>query len=189
MSDPTSVPLDTLDRLAFDFAPVGIVLTEERVIRTCNRTFAELFGYRREELLDRSFRMLYASHSEFEAIRDVGLDALRQSGRYTDERVMPRRDGSYFWCRVHVHTFHPDNPMKRVILTFADLSQVRPAISLTARERQVVQHLARGLTSKEIGRQLAISPRTVEDYRARLLAKFDVRNVAGLLARLGGIST
>lgn len=189
MSDPTSVSLEALDRLAYDFAPVGIVLTEERVIRACNRTFSELFGYRRAEVLGRSFRMLYASHAEFEAIRDVGLDALRQSGRYTDERVMPRRDGSYFWCRVHVHTFDPADPMKQVILSFADLSQNRPAISLTLRERQVIQYLARGLTSKEIGRQLAISPRTVEDYRARLLAKFNVRNVAGLLARLGGIST
>lgn len=180
---------EDLDQLAFDHAPVGLVLTEERIIRACNLTFAALFGYTRQELLNQSFRMLYASHGEFEQIRDVGLEALRISGCYTDERVMPRRDGSYFWCRVHVRTFHPDAPMKRVILSFADLTQVRPAISLTARERQVVQHLARGLTSKEIGRELSISPRTVEDYRARLLDKFNVRNVAGLLARLGGIST
>lgn len=189
MTEAPETAQEDLDQLAFDHAPVGLVLTEERVIRACNLTFAELFGYAREELLNQSFRMLYASHGEFEQIRDVGLEALRSSGRYTDERVMPRRDGSYFWCRVHVCTFYPDTPMKRVILSFADLTQVRPSISLTARERQVVQHLAQGLTSKEIGRELAISPRTVEDYRARLLDKFNVRNVAGLLARLGGIST
>jgi len=186
MTSMTAAP-DELDELAYDFAPIGIVLTEERIIRACNRTFAGLFGYEKRELIGRSFRMLYASHAEFEQIRDVGIEALKKGQNYWDERVMPRRDGSLFWCRVRVHTFFPEDPLKRVILTFADLSESRPAISLTLRERQVVQHLSHGLTSKEIGRILAISPRTVEEHRARLLAKFDARNVAELLVRLGGI--
>lgn len=179
---------ETLDELAYDFAPIGIVLTEERIIRACNSTFAALFGYQKGELVGQSFRMLYANHAEFEQIRDVGIEALKRGRNYWDERVMPRRDGSLFWCRVRVHTFFPDEPLKRVILTFADLSELRPAISLTLRERQIVQHLSHGLTSKEIGRLLSISPRTVEEHRARLLAKFDARNVAELLVRLGGFS-
>lgn len=176
-----------LSAIAFDHAPIGIVLTEERIIRACNLRFAHLFGYEREELVGQSFRMLYASREEFEQIRDVGLEALKSTGRYSDERLMPRRNGSFFWCRVRVHTFFPDEPLRRVILSFADLSDVRPTIALTPRERQIIQRLMQGLTSKEIGRQLAISPRTVEEHRARLLAKFDVRNVAGLLARLTGL--
>lgn len=60
------------------------------------------------------------------------------------------------------------------------------SISLTPRERQVVMLLRKGLTSKEIARNLSISPRTVEDYRATLLAKFEVRNVAELLTHLVG---
>ena len=31
--------------LAFHFVPVGIVVTENRIIRDCNRTFTEMFGY------------------------------------------------------------------------------------------------------------------------------------------------
>ena len=186
MTDAMSATDENLDELAFDFAPIGIVLTEERIIRACNRTFAMLFGYQKSDLVGRSFRMLYASHTEFETIRDVGIEAFRMGRDYSDERVMPRRDGSLFWCRVRVHAFFPEEPLKRAILTFADLSAVRPMISLTLRERQVVQHLAQGLTSKEIGRLLQISPRTVEEHRARLLAKFDARNVAELLVRLGG---
>jgi PAS domain S-box-containing protein len=188
MTSATAPAPEKLDELAYDFAPIGIVLTEDRVIRACNRTFAALFGYEKSELLGQSFRLLYASHAEFEQIRDVGIEALKAGENYWDERVMPRRDGSLFWCRVRVHTFFPEEPLKRVILTFADLSEVRPVISLTLRERQVVQHLAQGLTSKEIGRRLEISPRTVEEHRARLLAKFDARNVAELLVRLGGIA-
>jgi two-component system response regulator FixJ len=49
--------------------------------------------------------------------------------------------------------------------------------------------LRKGNTSKEIARSLAISPRTVEDYRANLLAKFNVKNVAELLTHLVGMES
>jgi DNA-binding NarL/FixJ family response regulator len=42
---------------------------------------------------------------------------------------------------------------------------------LTAREREVATGLARGLTNKQIGRELGISHRTVEIHRARLKRK------------------
>ena len=38
-----------------------------------------------------------------------------------------------------------------------------------------------GLSSKEVGRSLDISPRTVEFHRANLLKKFGARNTAELL--------
>ena len=174
---------------AFENAPIGLVLTEERVIRVCNTAFADMFGYGLEELIGQSFRMLYADHAEFERMRTIGFDSLAATGRYTDERLMPRRDGTLFWCRVRVTTFFREAPLKRVILSFADLSDVRPVIALTTRERQVIRCLVKGMTSKEIGRELELSPRTVEEHRANLLSKFDVRNVAGLLAKLGGIDT
>jgi DNA-binding NarL/FixJ family response regulator len=50
----------------------------------------------------------------------------------------------------------------------------------------VVSGLAHGRTSKEIARHLGLSPRTIEDVRARLLRKFEVRNVTELLTRLTG---
>lgn len=53
--------------------------------------------------------------------------------------------------------------------------------SLTPRERQVLEHAARGLHAKEIGRALSISPRTVEVHKARIMEKLGVRNVAELV--------
>ncbi len=54
-----------------------------------------------------------------------------------------------------------------VLRTF---SQQRPVkAELTGREREVAARLLEGLTSKEIGRALGISHRTVEIYRARLM--------------------
>ena len=176
----------SLSDLAFEYAPIGLVLTENRVIRACNRTFADIFGYARDELIGQSFRVLYASSEEFEQIRDVGLSALKSGERYTDERIMPRKDGSLFWCRFRAHSLTPEEPLNRVILSYADISDHRPYLALSARERQIVTHLMGGKTSKEIARHIGISPRTVEYYRARLLKKFHASNVTELLAHLGG---
>jgi PAS domain S-box-containing protein len=177
-----------LQELAFRHAPVGIVLTENRVIRACNPTFSSMFGYDEGELDDRSFAILYPSFEEFLCIRNIGLEPLRKTNRYSDERIMARKDGSLFWCRVRGHSLtREDDPLRKAVWSFADLSTERPVAALSARERQIVMHLGEGRTSKEIARTLAISPRTVEAYRARLLKKYAAGNVAELLAHLGAV--
>ncbi|MGB0543011.1 MAG: sigma-70 family RNA polymerase sigma factor [Longimicrobiales bacterium] len=52
--------------------------------------------------------------------------------------------------------------------------------SLTNREREVLLLVAQGLTNREIGEQLEISPRTVETHRERVMGKLRIRTVAGL---------
>jgi DNA-binding NarL/FixJ family response regulator len=55
-----------------------------------------------------------------------------------------------------------------------------PLSVLTARERDVLQGVARGLTNKAIAAELGIGRRTVEAHRENLMRKLDVRTVAGL---------
>ncbi len=185
--------MDTRDEIdlhetVFQWAPVGLVLTENRIIRTCNPAFAEMFGYATGELHDQSFEVLYPSHEEFVRIRNVGVERLRRENRYSDERIMARKDGSLFWCRVRGRSLtRDDDPLRRAVWSIADLSELRPIQGLSARERQIVMHLGEGRTSKDIARLLSISPRTVEAYRARLLKKCSAANVAELLAHLGSM--
>ncbi|MBX6963707.1 DNA-binding response regulator [Alcaligenes faecalis] len=53
--------------------------------------------------------------------------------------------------------------------------------SLSEREREVLALIVEGLTNKEIGRALVLSPRTVETHRANLFAKLQVDNLAHLI--------
>ena len=55
------------------------------------------------------------------------------------------------------------------------------AETLTAREMDVLDEIARGLSNKEAGRILGISPRTVEVHRARVMEKLGARNTADLM--------
>jgi FixJ family two-component response regulator len=52
---------------------------------------------------------------------------------------------------------------------------------LTAREREVLEHAAKGLHAKEIAAVLGISPRTVEVHKTRIMEKLGARNMAELV--------
>src|SRR5687768_1962402 len=53
--------------------------------------------------------------------------------------------------------------------------------ALSPRERDVVDRMAEGLTNKDIGRELCISPRTVEIHRANAMGKLGVNNSAAAI--------
>lgn len=52
--------------------------------------------------------------------------------------------------------------------------------SLTAREREILQLIAEGYTTKEIADRLGISSRTADVHRTHIMQKLSVHNVAGL---------
>ena len=52
---------------------------------------------------------------------------------------------------------------------------------LTARERQIMELVARGTHNRDIAATLGISPRTVEGHKARVLDKLQVRSVTELV--------
>jgi two-component system response regulator NreC len=53
--------------------------------------------------------------------------------------------------------------------------------ALSEREREVLGALAEGMSNKEIGERLFISPRTVDTHRTNLMKKLDVHNLAALV--------
>lgn len=54
------------------------------------------------------------------------------------------------------------------------------ACVLSAREREILQMIAEGLTSQEIAHRLHLSVKTVDFHRARISRKLNIRTVAGL---------
>jgi FixJ family two-component response regulator len=59
--------------------------------------------------------------------------------------------------------------------------EVRGFAQLTPREREVLQLITNGQSNKEAGRELGISPRTIEVHRARVMEKLGARNTADLM--------
>ena len=59
--------------------------------------------------------------------------------------------------------------------------EIRGFNQLTPREREVLQLISNGQSNKEAGRDLGISPRTIEVHRARVMEKLGARNTADLM--------
>lgn len=56
-----------------------------------------------------------------------------------------------------------------------------PFALLSPRERQIVTMVVNGMSSAAIGQQLHLSPKTVDTYRSRVMAKLNVDGLAGLV--------
>lgn len=70
---------------------------------------------------------------------------------------------------------------RRIQRAHARRGDIERLARLTVREREVMEHAAKGLHAKEVAAALGISPRTVEVHKTRLMAKLGVRNVAELV--------
>ena len=176
-------------RTAFEQAPIGLVLSRNRLMVDCNEALLAMFGATREALVGRSFEVLYPTSAEFERTGERISASLDAGGRYADERVMKRvggvHAGELFWCHVSGRALDPARPHASGIWCFEDLSaRRRLGVELTPREREIAALLIEGLTSKLIGRRLSISPRTVDIYRARLMRKYAASTTPDLVHKL-----
>lgn len=172
-------------RLAFEMAPVGLALSRNRIMTDCNQQLCSMFGASRELLIGQSFQILYPSVEEYERLGQRMAPILSATGMYADSRIMQRANGEAFWCHVSGRTLERGSPHAAGVWSFEDLSAQRPVkAGLTGREREVAARMLEGLTSKEMGKALGISHRTVEIYRARLMRKYGAATAADLVRKL-----
>jgi PAS domain S-box-containing protein len=178
--------IETDYRIAFDLAPIGLVISRNRLMVDCNQQLLDMFAATRAQLVGQSFEVLYPTHAEFERTGARIVASLNARGWYADERVMKRqRGGELFWCHVSGRALNPKQPHAAGIWSFEDLSARRQVkADLTPREREIAALLIEGLTSKQIGKRLVISPRTVDVYRARLMKKYQAATTPLLVQKL-----
>lgn len=183
-----SLPIDY--ETIFQQAPVGMCISQHRIIHGCNDALARMFGYQKENLIGKSFLVLYPTPDEFERTGARIVPIMNAKGHYSDERIMKRASRELFWCHVSGRSLVHNDPHAAGIWTFDDLSEKRPVTAeLTPREREISALLVEGKTSKLIARQVGLSPRTVEMHRAKLMRKFSAATSSELVHRLLGVTT
>jgi DNA-binding CsgD family transcriptional regulator len=82
--------------------------------------------------------------------------------------------------------FHPRVivVLERSVSESIDLSRMSQKFQLTTRERETVELLLKGLTSKEIAEEMHISPNTVKSFLKLAMAKVGATTRTGLIARI-----
>ena len=152
---------------SFDRQGVGAIVLDVRMPGTSGLTVLDalidqgvdqpvimLTGHGTVELCRRAFKAGATEFLEKPVDDEVLLEALQNA------------------VRQHVHSRERHQADRHAQERYAQLSD---------REREVLGLIVEGLTNKEIGRALGLSPRTVETHRANLFAKLQVESLAHLI--------
>jgi DNA-binding NarL/FixJ family response regulator len=75
----------------------------------------------------------------------------------------------------------PDVELNKLLTSNGNGGGEDPLECLSTREHQVFSLLIEGLRNKEIASRLELSPKTVDTYRASLMRKLDIHDLAGLV--------
>lgn len=156
-------------------------------IIACNEAFIRLTGYTRAEIIGQNCRFLRGEHTEPE-LTAILRQAVAAGKPAMVELTNYRKDGSLFRNAVMIAPLFDDTGALRYFLgsqVAIDLrgvdrhheARVRIA-GLTARQRQILEALARGRLNKQIAFELGLKERTVKMHRAALLRSLDVRTNA-----------
>lgn len=134
----------------------GLTVLDSLVAQGADQPVIMLTGHGTVEMCRRAFRSGAAEFLEKPVDDEALLEALQMA------------------VRQHVKSRERHEADREARERYAQLSQ---------REREVLGLIVEGLTNKEIGRALSLSPRTVETHRANLFAKLEAASLAHLIRR------
>ena len=139
----------------------GLALLDRLVGEGVDQPIVMLTGHGTVDLCRRAFRSGAAEFLEKPVDDELLLETLQNA------------------VRQHVRTRQRHLGDRRARERYALLSE---------REREVLAMIVTGLTNKEIGRALALSPRTVETHRANLFAKLETPSLAQLVRQYADLA-
>ncbi len=153
----TGFDRDTIGAIVLDVRMPGIsglTVLESLVAQGVDQPVIMLTGHGTVEMCRRAFKSGAAEFLEKPVNDEQLLEALQNA------------------VRQHVKSRERNKNDRQAQERFAQLSE---------REREVLGLIVAGLTNKEIGRALDVSPRTVETHRANLFAKLEAESLAQLI--------
>lgn len=110
-----------------DNALVGIAVTHEQRLVSCNRRMEEIFAYDAGELNGRPVTLLFAEDARFQAIWRQAARDLAGGGSLSQEILLRRRNGEVFWGAITGRANDPEQPQGVRTWIFADISERRKA--------------------------------------------------------------
>jgi PAS domain S-box-containing protein len=148
-------------------------------VQIWNRASEQLSGWSREEMIGSTVDRVIPRSGREKRRETVARTLAEGEAAGTYSRV--HKDGTIFHIEMRMHLIRDKQGEPQAIVAL-----VKPlaghGVSLTPRQREVLEHIATGRTNDEIARRLVVSRRTVERHVAAILDKFDVENRAAAAA-------
>ncbi|MBK1668051.1 hypothetical protein CKO28_08375 [Rhodovibrio sodomensis] len=169
-----------------------------RTILACNSRAEQVFGYSADQMVGQSTLLLHLNAESCREFGENGTPVLENGQPFHTRLWMRRACGACFPSENTVMPLQDVDGRQVALSLVRDLSEESPSTRfskvygrLTPREQEVFALTARGLSAKEVARNLQLSHRTVEQHRNSVLHKFQMRSVKQLLAEvatLGAVS-
>lgn len=107
---------------------VLVVDPRTRIIKDCNRTTEEMFGYSRADFIGRTTLFLYAEEKGFNCLGEESTKAYARRERYQGEILMRRQNGEIFSVEHLGSPIHDDEGrVENVVVVFRDVSERKKA--------------------------------------------------------------
>jgi len=167
-------------------ASVGIAFTRDRKFFLCNPKFAEMFGWKPEELIGQEGEVIYPSRESFEELGRIAVPVLSAGRRLELEWELRRRDGKLFPCHVIAKAINENSLQQGTVWIAQDITdrqRQREDLERALREQEAI------LNATSIGiafvrdRKIARSNRRFEE-----LFGYDTGQLAGQDASVLAIS-
>jgi PAS domain S-box-containing protein len=163
-----------------DLLDLAVVCMDlEGRVQVWNRPSERLTGWSRDEMVGSTVDRVVPPANRAERREVIARTLAEGQAVGTYSRV--HRDGTIFRIEMHMHLIRDTQgePLGIVAL-------VRPlpghGVLLTARQQEVLEHIADGRTNDEIAKRLVISRRTVERHVAAILDRLGAENRAAAAA-------
>ena len=154
---------------------------------------AVLRGYSIEEVMEQTLEEILTPSSLEIAMKafeeEMAIEGAEQKDLFrtrTLELESKCKDGSTVWTEDKMTFLRgADGRPVEILGVSRDITKRKQAEQvlrkLSPRERKILQLVVEGKTSADIAEILSLSPKTVETYRSRLMAKLGIRNLQALI--------
>lgn len=114
-------------RSIFRAAPIGVGMVVDRIIKEANERLCDMVGYTREELLDKSSRMLYPTQEDYDYVGSEEYRQIRETGTGSVETRWQRKDGSIFNVLLSSTPLDPTDLSSGVTFAALDITERKHA--------------------------------------------------------------
>jgi diguanylate cyclase (GGDEF)-like protein/PAS domain S-box-containing protein len=104
---------------------IGIAFTRDRKFFLCNPKFAEMIGWRPEELIGQPGDVVYPSRESYEALGRIAVPVLSAGKQLDLDWEVKRKDGSTFLARMIAKAINPSDPRQGTVWIVEDVTERR----------------------------------------------------------------
>jgi PAS domain S-box-containing protein len=137
-----------LQNALLDALPIAVMGMQARLIVLANHAVEDVFGWKPEELIGRSSRILYRSDEDYDQIGKSVYRALKRHRTYKMEFPCRRKGGKNIICSVSVARIGESLQDNRIIATYEDITERKRAEKALEESERTLKALLRSYQNK-----------------------------------------